>query len=447
MHSKRACASFLFVATGLAGLWLLGCLWFGDKDGVLGLFSLRVFVVNLAISCLALASTYIALGPSREVRHQRVLKVALGMSSAAACLGLLELPALAGWVDYRLVFSMGKNPNDRVNPRSRLDPELIFVHLPNDHFLGRIRGNLALDYELEGAQHYDVDVRYDRNGFRNERQIDKADVVVIGDSFVEAALVPFDRIASSRLAGSLGVTVLNLGHIKYGPQQELAVLGRYGLQVQPRVVVWMLFEGNDLDDYEIYRATMANWEQYVSSTHSFLRRSWSRNALHALPKVPWLARKDAQLAYRCSGTLKAPGEASGEKMYFRYAAAPLSSRELVSLDAVQMLIHEASQGCAEHQSRFLLAFVPIKYRVYRDLLEIGPDTHLAQWQVSDLPERLERWCASVGIPYLDLTPPLTAASRSGTLTYFLDDTHWTAWGNATAAKAIAELIGAQGWLR
>jgi hypothetical protein len=42
--------------------------------------------------------------------------------------------------------------------------------------------------------------------------------------------------------------VVNLGRGAYGPQQELIVLKRYGLAYRPRVVIWQLFEGNDLAD-------------------------------------------------------------------------------------------------------------------------------------------------------------------------------------------------------
>ncbi len=450
MLRSRLLANSL-LAAGLAGLWLIGWLRYGDETGVFGLFSLKVFVANLAITVLVLASTYVVLGPCSEVRRHRLFKVVLGFSSVSLCLGLLELPAVLGWIDYRFVLPIAINPDDRENPRLRLDRELIFAHLPNDSFVGKVAGNLAMDYRLTDAPLYPVDVRYDRNGFRNNRDIEWAEVVIVGDSFAEAALVPFRETASSRLADKLGVTVLNLGHIAYGPQQELLVLKRHGLPAQPKVVVWLMYEGNDLADFLHHQQVMANWDEYVSQAHSFARRSWSRNFLHALPKVAWPSRQDPRVGYDHSGRLKALGETTGARMYFRDSGQPLSAGEQRALAGARKVIQEACAACSQRQARFLLAFVPIKYRVYRDLVEAEPDTVIGRWasgpQPNDVPEQLESWCRSAGIAYLDLTPVLTTASERGVLTYFLDDTHWTPGGNAAAAEAIAEFIAAQAWLR
>ena len=59
-------------------------------------------------------------------------------------------------------------------------------------------------------QWHTVDVRYDRNGFRNDAEITKADIALVGDSFVEAAIVPHADVTSSRLARAA------TGHTKSG---------------------------------------------------------------------------------------------------------------------------------------------------------------------------------------------------------------------------------------
>jgi len=97
------------------------------------------------------------------------------------------------------------------------------------------------------------DVRYDHNGFRNQTDLKSADIVVIGDSFVEGLTVSDAQLVTSLLAHLQGKVVANLGQSTYGPQQELIVLKRYGLPLRPRTVVWMFFEGNDLADVITYR--------------------------------------------------------------------------------------------------------------------------------------------------------------------------------------------------
>jgi hypothetical protein len=54
------------------------------------------------------------------------------------------------------------------------------------------------------------------------------------------------------VARLLDCTVANLGQSAYGPQQELAVLKRFGASLGPRLCIWTFYEGNDLDDVERY---------------------------------------------------------------------------------------------------------------------------------------------------------------------------------------------------
>ncbi len=444
MWNTRHILRSVLTTLGLAALWLGSFVRFRDETGVLGLYTVRGFLLSLGVTCVALATTYVALGAERCARRVRLRRVLLASFSLALCVGVLELPAALGWIDYRLVLPVAINPDDRENPRCRLEPERIHAHLPNDRFVGRVQGNLALDYGLKDARLYEVDVRYDRNGFRNESDIEQADVVVIGDSFAEAALVPVPCVASSLLAESLSASVLNLGHIAYGPQQELVVLKRHGLPAKPKVVVWIMYEGNDLSDFVYFEGTMAHWDEHVAARHSFARRSWTRNLLQSLPKVRWTPRVDPEVGRRHSALLKA----NGERMYFRDSGAALTPGQRRALAGTQDVFQEASRLCADQGVRFVLAFAPIKYRVYRNLIDAESDSEVAGWpEPNDLPERLAQWCVASGIPFLDLTPGLTDASRRGTLTYFLDDTHWTRGGNAAAAGALHELISARHWLR
>ena len=85
----------------------------------------------------------------------------------------------------------------------------------------------------------------------------RADVVVVGDSFVEGLHVRDDRLVTSCIARATGLSVANLGRSGDGPQQERFVLERFGLPKRPKVVVWMFYEGNDLEDASEYQANRA----------------------------------------------------------------------------------------------------------------------------------------------------------------------------------------------
>ena len=430
----------------LASIWPASLLYGTTSWGVFGVYPLRVFAVNVILSCAGLSLCYVVMG--RRSWARRAAKTAIAFASLFLCFTLFELPALLSLIDYRLVFRTWMPSREpQSNPRMRLDPELLYIHRPGDRFVGSVPGDLHF-MGIKTDRRYEVDVRYDRNGFRNNTEIEQADIVMIGDSFVEGAIVPFDSIASSRLGTMLGATVLNLGHSGYGPQQELVALRRFGLCTGPAVVVWVVFEGNDLtQDYETYEAFAGNWKEYMARHHGFAKRSFSRNALLAVADLTRPADHNREFASQRSATLRVPGETHGETMYFWWASKPLSQEELVSLKGAQRILHDAYGSCVEQGIRFLVVFAPIKYRVYHNLVDVEPVSDLAGWRINDLNERMQNWCRSAGIAYLDLTPALRSAANAGTLVYLLDDAHWTAQGHLVVAREIADFLKQEAWLQ
>jgi hypothetical protein len=166
-------------------------------------------------------------------------------------IALFEVPAALGRVDYRVGFQAPTPPWRRTGYRS--DPELIFAKVgprrTHEVFRGaelhRLRGDLPRTV-------YACDSRLDRNGFRNPVELGAADVAVVGDSFVERMHIADSELLTTRLADALGETVATLGRSGYGPQQELHVLRRFGLPLQPNTCVWAFYEGNDLQDVNAY---------------------------------------------------------------------------------------------------------------------------------------------------------------------------------------------------
>ncbi|HET7747600.1 MAG TPA: hypothetical protein VFM29_09895, partial [Vicinamibacteria bacterium] len=53
----------------------------------------------------------------------------------------------------------------------------------------------------------------------------------------------------------------------------------------------------------------------------------------------------------------------------------------------------------------------------------------------------------LGLPFLDLTPPLAEADGTFTPTYFQTDSHWNARGQEVAARALAAFLAGQGLLK
>ena len=117
-----------------------------------------------------------------------------------------------------------------------------------------------------------------RTAFENDRNVERASIVLIGDSFLEAGIVAQDATVSSLLEDRLRVPVSNLGMTMYGPQQELAALRRYGLPLRPQVVLWFLFEGNDFRDAVRYERRRSSVKSLLEERAGFPERSLLNNA-------------------------------------------------------------------------------------------------------------------------------------------------------------------------
>lgn len=385
--------------------------------------------------------------------REKLLKISLIGTSLAATLGVLELPALLGVLDYRQIISPSQSAlftriKPWENPRSNLiDRELLHLHRPGLHFVGEAPGDLVGWLGIATTRKYQVDIQYDQHGFRNNHDLIAAKVLAIGDSFIEAGIVPQEQTLPMRLAADLRAPVANLGQSGYGPQQELVVLQRFGLKLDPELVLWFFFEGNDLLDTARYQQVSQTWEATIQAQNGFKSRSFTRNALFFAGELfAGSSPADGEEARRRSCTLTSAHGTADQTLYFGYNAAPLTANDLASLSVAEGALLEANAATVASGAKFVLVFVPITYRVYHDLCDYPPDGYGRTWQLSDLPTRLGAWAAANNIAYLDLTPPLRAAAANGELVYFTDDGHWNSAGNAVGAAAVEQLAAVRPWV-
>ncbi len=89
----------------------------------------------------------------------------------------------------------------------------------------------------------------------------------------------------------------------------------------------------------------------------------------------------------------------------------------------------------------ILVYVPTKYRVYRDVIEVPPGSPLEHWDVwTMLPKQFRNLCTSVSIPCIDLTDRFQQAIREGKSVYAPTDTHWSAEGHAIVADELERVL-------
>jgi len=366
------------------------------------------------------------------LQSRNLQRFLLVVASVLFVLFCIELPALIGALDYRTVigpYHMWWAPNIT-------DPELLAIHRPHAHQSGSaLGGDIASSYQIPQSDltQFQWDVTYDRYGFRNQRDLAHADIVVIGDSFVEGLTVTTAELGTSQLALLQRTVVANLGQSTYGPLQELIVLKRYALPLQPRTVVWMFFEGNDLQDVIAYQNAREHPPDFL---HAFWARSFTRSASLALrrlfePPVKPPGSRRAGLCPTPDGTQL--------DTYFGYRAKPLTQEELRALDETAQTLATAYKLCAAQDARLIFVFVPTKFRVMHDLCQFSDNSECRNWVLPGMPERLQGALRSISpnIGYLDLTPYLVGAAKTGALPYYRDDEHWTPEGHKVAAEAIS----------
>jgi SGNH hydrolase-like domain, acetyltransferase AlgX len=368
-------------------------------------------------------------------------------TSIVAALVVLETAALLSGVDYRRVFLTPTEPWER--PRNRPDPALLYVRNGPRHIRRRLVGNdiatLAGGKDLKIHQ---CNVRYDQKGFRNASEMSSADVIVLGDSFIEGSHVSDAELVTAQLQALLSRTVANLGRIGDGPQQELAVLRRYGLGLQPRTCVWSFYEGNDLRDSQEYELNQAKVRRYSERSRLQLvsERSFTRNCLEYLIRT-WLdprPRPPARLyAGRFESSPAGPLELFfGSDDYYDQDSKGGMRDQSPELGRVHAVLAQAHELCRRHGIDLVVVFIPTKFRVYHDLCHFDHDSPCLSWPADGLPNELAELVGQVSteIGYVDLTPRFRAAAAHGSLVYLPDDTHWTSEGHRLAANAIGECL-------
>lgn len=429
---------YLIVPVTIVLLW-----WFtAGEDAESALwrhYSAAVAAFNIACSACIIAAGYVAC--SRQGVARRLGRVALLAVGVAFTLVMLELPALVLGHDYGQTF--GTRTNDtwlqlatRVNRR---DDALIHVHQPHTRYRGTVTGNLVW-LGIPSPARYDVDVAYDQNGFRNDVDFETADVVAIGDSFVEGAETAQPLTTVAHLARRLGIAVANLGQSNYGPQQELAVLERFGVPLSPKVVIWFLFGGNDLSDVDRYEWQQQHLDELLAPP-SWSSRSFPRNALGAIARLTTPARRVASpIARRHAATfVNSAGET--ETFYLDADEDPWLPRQWEIASTTLLRARDVTRRVG---ADLLVVYIPRKLRVYRGFLRAEPDAVAHTWTLNNLPDVLGAWCRAHDVAFLDSTLPLRQAVASGTSVYLPDDVHWNAAGHEVVAAAVADrLLGMQ----
>jgi hypothetical protein len=405
----------------------------------------RLFALTLVLSYVSAWLLAIAISRTRRLMIYRALATTL---VAVVLVSILELPAALHRIHWEAVFRRLTGEGRDYGAAYVHDAALGFRRIPGIRWSGRVLSDVERGSGLPRTAERPITFTYDRWGYRNAVEMARADVVLVGDSYVEGWYVDDAETVAARLAERLGVPVANLGVAGYGTLQELIVLRSDALARLPRTIVWVFFEGNDLYDDQSFESSRlaapptaeetTPHREGLAAAHGWRRRSFTLNA------VRWLRRVSHPLVpNRAPYWANRQGEAStADRIYFAdYAKVPWTDYERGRWKITRAAFEDGVALARSRGAEIAFVYAPIKFRVYRDVLEIPADSPLHGWAAwTELPVLFQEFCAENGVRCLDLTEPFARAVREGVPVFARTDTHWGPAGHDLAARELERFL-------
>jgi hypothetical protein len=321
------------------------------------------------------------------------------------------------------------------------------------------KGLLAPDVELDRLRYPRVQLPSDGRGLPNRAALDRASVLLVGDSFLVAAASSDPPGLARLLEERIGDTVYNLGVAGVGPQREAWLLEEVGSDLDPDLVLWFFFGGNDLVDARRLRDRI----EAGVVTHS---EDEDYRALPAL-RLPDMVR--TRLAHRAAGRAEVapvsfPSVAGPHPFWFLPRHLYMLSMPIETLrghrgwEPTRFALRESRRAVEARGGKFAVVYLPSKAQVYLSSVEQdagrfyrmltfdggvplpAPEVLLQQMldHRGDLEELVRGFCEAEGIPLFTATPILEGMAERGELAYLTCDTHWAPSGQNAVAEPLAQ---------
>jgi hypothetical protein len=292
-------------------------------------------------------------------------------------------------------------------------------------------------------------------------------ILLLGDSQMDGA-VDNHETAAFRVEAKLNRRhglweVLNAATGSYSPYQSYLWYRKFGLDLDPDLILFSVFLGNDFAELLVDDRPHLEWDpdeglkrkptsdkflarmhvdQSPISTATRMRSALlQRSSLFA--RLSLLLSRDrpvaaGEVAAAYSACIGCTGQSLGQAHWFDRA-----SRLAESIGALGELLSELKR---ETGDRVVALSIPTRLQIepHRDrerieqtrrLLGLGTDETLED----DLAKALRRLCRDLGIPLIDPDRALTDAAHSGSL-YHDTDWHLNARGHAVVAQVVYDQL-------
>ncbi|MBI3780350.1 MAG: hypothetical protein HY278_04725 [candidate division NC10 bacterium] len=290
-----------------------------------------------------------------------------------------------------------------------------------------------LDVLIEGYPDYRYHVKTYLNfrhaGFRGNVVRRPLVGIALGDSFTFGMGVEAEEAWPEQLSQLAGRNFANLGVADYGPPQYTRVLGRYGLALRPKLVLYAIYE-NDLRDAILF----AQWQKEGGGPYDALRKKglfakwlslarYSRLYQLLLAQVFLPARRDPDF-WRAA--------ADQGRQLVEESDLPVEASK-IAWGLVQEAILSAQRLTQEKGATLVVLLIPSKGQTF----QLG-----TRWG-DELDRAVLRLCEAARLRCLDLRPRFQERALAGEQLYFRIDGHWNAAGHRLAARTIYDYLLSQ----
>lgn len=322
---------------------------------------------------------------------------------------------------------------------------------------------------------YQVRYRVNRRGLRGpERGYEKPAgtprVLALGDSFVEAFMADDAGTVTSRLESHLrargcGAEVINGGTVGYSTDQEYLFHREEGRKYAPDVTVLFVYHNDipylTLDRYQAYpkprlvfgdggppRVANEPVPPYVPAPAAPARPPAEAPPSHLAEFVKQrLERGSARTYNRLAAVgLWEPLRKLPVNEELQLYRVPEMGHLRASWSAFTWTVQTLAADAAAAGGRLAIAYIPSRMEVSPRVWEYTQERYAIDWsyQKEAVATRVQWIAGRLGVPFVDLTPALSAADSMLAPTYYQTDSHWNPRGQDVAARALSDFLGAGG---
>ncbi len=325
-----------------------------------------------------------------------------------------------------IVRSVAPQRLDSYRPIYESDPDLVYKLKKNYH-------------AIYSQPEFQIDERTNSIGIRDHEVGPKEPgverILGLGDSFSYSNSVnlkdTFFKSIERSLSTDKPVEVLDAAVPAYSTIQELRYLEKYGVHLDPDVVLLGFYVGNDFQDsWELYDSTGAPTVDVVDGVLHLNQRfpgamyaNQERGLRTATASLRAYCAEHSELYVflreRFSETLWRFGLRNNPPPA-DFCAKKFSPEMENGWALEQKLLREFKEFTTAHHERFILLILPTQYQVHQELWRHHFTTFHLDPTKYDLekPQRiLSEYCVQNGIEYIDVLPALREAGKAQSLFY------------------------------